>query len=146
MARVVVRPQDMVRAVGQAVIIMSGDRRYFTAELGLVIPRIAAAAALGQMLFIMDDETKVVNSFACVAFLDNDAAFEWRHRRRAPSHNDFKSGNNAWLTDYSWATVDDAALLGNFVRMTWPDKAQLQFHADKADYPLFEVMSVGDKK
>lgn len=147
MSLAVVQMPDIQKAVGQAAILLSSDRRYFDAELGLVLPRLIVAAQAQQMLFVIDNEVRMVRSFCSFAFLDPDCAMEWRHRKRSPSFNDVKAGDNCWLMDYSWASEDDGKLLADGIRQRFPGKgAAVSFHNEPAQYPEFRVVTFGDKK
>ena len=143
---VVVEIPEVQRAVGQAAILLSGDRRYFDAEMGAVLPRLLVAAQTRSILFVVDQQLRLVRSFAAYALLDDDCSVMWRHRLRTPSPRDVRGGDNAWLTDYSFATIDDGDLLVNQIKARHQNVRSVMLHDEPATYPEFRVVTLGGAK
>ena len=141
----IVQIAEMQKAVGQAAILLSGDRGYFDAELGAVLPRIIIAAQAQQILFAVDTEKRLVTGFAAFAFLTHDVSFRWRHRLITPGPGDINAGNNCWLTDYVWSDSKQGSLLINGARERWPDKTKSVLrHNFAPTYPEHPIVTAGE--
>ena len=96
-----VTPANEHQALGQALSLCSISPSYVDSELGLVVPRVFAAAQAKRILFLRDTDTNAVVAFATFAFLDPLSAAQWSLQTRAPGVPDFQRADGiCFVIDY----------------------------------------------
>lgn len=109
-----VTPANEHHALGQALALCAISPSYIDSELGLVVPRVLAAAVRKKIVFGRDSVSGAVVAFATYALLDTLSAQQWQMQTRAPGIPDFeRDSGQCWIIDYVWSGDDGTALLNH---------------------------------
>lgn len=138
-----VTPANEHHALGQALALCSFSPSYVDSELGLVVPRVLAAAQQRRILFARRQDQQVIAGFCTYALLDALSAQQWAMQTRAPGIADFaRADGQAWLVDYVLEPADVQAF-ANEIRRKHPGVETVRAVVRKTDYVLPQVVVTG---
>lgn len=130
-------------ALGQALALCSISPSYVDSELGLVVPRILAAAQSRRILFARRQDGQAIVGFATYALLDQLSAQQWALQTRAPGWPDFqRQDGQAWFVDYVFEGTD-AVAFADEVKRKHSFITQVHVVARKVDFVVPAVMRLG---